>query len=205
MGGSHSYAQPLASAFQLNESIQPIDSWGRSSQVWCYQFKVSALADARIGAVRCTVTEHQFRARAVRRTAGTKNARSRNSPPTPDDIWSRLSPKDRARITQYQYGTTSIRSTATASWFPKTLWKLTSSYYWSLGLICKTTASAPSRFSAGMYRRISLAGLICIYLAGRTKAHEHHGENIPDGEAVSAEPIVSGSLETYLGCAGDDC
>ncbi|KAI9881327.1 MAG: hypothetical protein M1830_003334 [Pleopsidium flavum] len=53
------------------------------------------------------------------------------------------------------------------------------------------TASALWKFSAGLHRTMSLAGLICIYLAGRTEAHEHHEENIPEGEAVSAQPIDS--------------
>ncbi len=33
--------------------------------------------------------------------------------------------------------------------------------------------------------------LLCILSAGNATAHEHHSDNIPEGEAVSAEPIVA--------------
>lgn len=38
------------------------------------------------------------------------------------------------------------------------------------------------------------AGLGVILLALSVAAHEHHEDNIPDGEAVSAEPIVPFTL-----------
>lgn len=41
-----------------------------------------------------------------------------------------------------------------------------------------------------MYRTLSVAGLVYLFLIGRATAHEHHGEDIPDGQAVTAEPIV---------------
>ncbi len=43
-----------------------------------------------------------------------------------------------------------------------------------------------------MYRTLSVAGLVYILMIGRATAHEHHGEDIPDGQAVTAEPIVCG-------------
>ena len=35
---------------------------------------------------------------------------------------------------------------------------------------------------------LSIAALLCF--AGQVLAHEHHTDDIPEGEAVSAEPIV---------------
>lgn len=53
-----------------------------------------------------------------------------------------------------------------------------------------------------MYRMLSVAGLLYICFLGRAAAHEHHGEDIPEGQAVTAEPIVSvvDSIESW-GCA----
>ncbi|MCJ1361497.1 hypothetical protein MMC16_000597 [Acarospora aff. strigata] len=42
-----------------------------------------------------------------------------------------------------------------------------------------------------MYKTMSLAGLLCLFLASGTRGHEHHGEDIPEGEAISAQPIDS--------------
>lgn len=55
-----------------------------------------------------------------------------------------------------------------------------------------------------MYRMLSVAGLLYICFLGRAAAHEHHGEDIPEGQAVTAEPIVSGlDSNSFLGCADD--
>lgn len=32
--------------------------------------------------------------------------------------------------------------------------------------------------------------LLCVLLARNSAAHEHHSDKIPEGEAISAEPIV---------------
>ncbi len=39
------------------------------------------------------------------------------------------------------------------------------------------------------------AGLAVAAMVGMARAHEHHGEDIPEGEAVSAEPLVSASSD----------
>lgn len=39
-----------------------------------------------------------------------------------------------------------------------------------------------------------LAALLLV--AGNSYAHEHHGDAIPEGEAVSADPIVRVSLSS---------
>ncbi|MCJ1304946.1 hypothetical protein MMC08_007759 [Hypocenomyce scalaris] len=38
-------------------------------------------------------------------------------------------------------------------------------------------------------RTLSWVGFSCLYLAGRTVAHEHPADNIPEGEAVSPDPL----------------
>jgi hypothetical protein len=45
--------------------------------------------------------------------------------------------------------------------------------------------------ATSMRATISLAALLCVYLAGRADAHEHHDDKIPDGQVVSPDPIVS--------------
>ncbi len=50
-----------------------------------------------------------------------------------------------------------------------------------------------------MYRMLGVVGLVYISMVGRAVAHEHHGEDIPEGQAVTAEPIVSGGSESSLG------
>lgn len=35
-----------------------------------------------------------------------------------------------------------------------------------------------------------ITGLVVLGMLGMTQAHDHHGEEIPEGEAVSAEPLV---------------
>lgn len=42
-----------------------------------------------------------------------------------------------------------------------------------------------------MRATISLAAFLCAYLAGRVDAHEHHDDKIPDGQAVSPDPLDS--------------
>ena len=38
-------------------------------------------------------------------------------------------------------------------------------------------------------------GVACLVLvAGTAVAHEHHDDRIPEGEAISVDPIVSGDL-----------
>ena len=54
----------------------------------------------------------------------------------------------------------------------------------------KMIASAPGKGSPTTYRTASVAGLVYIFLIDRATAHEHHGEDIPEGEAISAKPIV---------------
>lgn len=49
-------------------------------------------------------------------------------------------------------------------------------------------------------------GVVAMGLFGMAKAHEHHGEEIPEGEAVSAEPLVCSSMRsplTFQGCVKD--
>lgn len=41
------------------------------------------------------------------------------------------------------------------------------------------------------FRTIIVAGMISLLLVVRAKGHEHHEDNIPEGEVVSADPIVS--------------
>jgi hypothetical protein len=35
-----------------------------------------------------------------------------------------------------------------------------------------------------------VAGAACVFGAGLANGHEHHTDNIPEGQAVSAEPLV---------------
>ena len=42
-----------------------------------------------------------------------------------------------------------------------------------------------------MTRLTGFVGAACL-LAARAAAHEHHGDEIPEGEVVSAEPLVRG-------------
>lgn len=41
-----------------------------------------------------------------------------------------------------------------------------------------------------MTRNLGLAVMGCLLLAGQAAAHEHHSDEIPEGERISAEPIV---------------
>lgn len=41
-----------------------------------------------------------------------------------------------------------------------------------------------------MCREAVLGTLLLVLSFARVAAHEHHADNIPDGEAISAEPIV---------------
>lgn len=42
-----------------------------------------------------------------------------------------------------------------------------------------------------MCREAGLGVILLAFSVARACAHEHHEDNIPDGEAISAEPIVS--------------
>ena len=42
--------------------------------------------------------------------------------------------------------------------------------------------------TSAMIRPLNLAALLCF--AGYTLAHEHHMDDIPEGEGISADPIV---------------
>ncbi len=42
----------------------------------------------------------------------------------------------------------------------------------------------------GVSRRFAAAAVVAAYILGRVEAHEHHDEKIPEGAAVSPEPIV---------------
>lgn len=46
-----------------------------------------------------------------------------------------------------------------------------------------------------------MAALLC--LAGHVFAHEHHMDDIPEGEAVSAEPIVYPAVPGQIGRQAD--
>ena len=66
------------------------------------------------------------------------------------------------------------------------------------------THASPIMLSAvripAMSSLLSIAALLCF--AGQVLAHEHHMDDIPEGEAVSAEPIVCLPLmESPLSCA----
>ena len=37
--------------------------------------------------------------------------------------------------------------------------------------------------------------LALLHLAGQALAHEHHTDEIPEGQAISAQPIVPSSLQ----------
>ena len=54
----------------------------------------------------------------------------------------------------------------------------------------KMIASAPGKGSVTTYRTVSVAALVYIFLIDCTTAHEHHGEDILEGEAISVKPIV---------------
>lgn len=53
----------------------------------------------------------------------------------------------------------------------------------------------PQRPTHNMLPRLGLLVSTGIVLASQAVAHEHHGDEIPEGEAVSAEPIVRLSLQ----------
>lgn len=38
---------------------------------------------------------------------------------------------------------------------------------------------------------LGLFGIVLLFGTGLANAHEHHGENIPEGEVVSPDPLVS--------------
>ena len=42
-----------------------------------------------------------------------------------------------------------------------------------------------------MCREAVLGTLLLVLSVASVAAHEHHADNIPNGEAISAEPIVS--------------
>ena len=43
---------------------------------------------------------------------------------------------------------------------------------------------------ANMAREVAIAGALCLVAAGVASAHEHHSDNIAEGEVVSPEPLV---------------
>lgn len=41
-----------------------------------------------------------------------------------------------------------------------------------------------------MSRVTVVQALLCLSIAGHVAAHEHHSDDIPEGEGISAEPIA---------------
>ncbi len=56
-------------------------------------------------------------------------------------------------------------------------------------LMMEPSSSLPMSKSI-MTRNLGLAVVGCLLLAGQAAAHEHHSDEIPEGERISAEPIV---------------
>ncbi len=52
--------------------------------------------------------------------------------------------------------------------------------------------------AAKMIRTLGLLAVLGICLSKTAEAHEHHTDNVPEGEAISAEPLVGQPLKAHL-------
>lgn len=55
------------------------------------------------------------------------------------------------------------------------------------------------------YKPARAAGLAILCLAATASAHEHHMDDIPEGQYVSSDPIVRIRRSTTDGCHGLAC